>query len=322
MTTEAYEKRGELIRAPIRTKLGNVVMRWVRPDNANIVVERRAAVPVPEPVVVPDAPTFPESYEVLSVPVAGCCGATYLRAYRGPEKPVEWSPERIEQAWNSSWKPAYDRYVRYAEDMKKQKRFGEERYYRDSAEMYNLKRYTDQKVYLKPVGTTARVEKTPGTGSGVTISPDPFDGFMLKTPAGWYLRCDRDPVNTKTDEAVEPNEVPEFKSTSTRNDVYASAAMPFKDDNMSWCLNGMREGQHSGYSMMAACKTANIPVGAKVLAIFNQSQHNSNGTVTPRSVAAAGFRLVLKTGNHNHPGYSTLYIYERVIQKGDYDEIK
>lgn len=318
MTTDAYEKRGELIRAPIRTKLGNVVMRWVRPDNANIVVERRAAVPVSEPVTVPDEPKFPELYEVLGSSVAGCCGATYLRAAPAGKNVETWTPEAIEAAWCTDWYPLVQVYERYGKDYGPDTSHGE--YYAELVKQYGLETYTAKKQYLRR-NTSSSTMDNPCSGNGVTISPDPFKGFTLKTPAGWYLRCDRDPVNTRTDEAVEPNEVPTFKVNGKRY-ACASASMPFTDDNKSWCLTGMLEGQYSGYSMMAACKKANIPVGAKVLAIFNQGQHNSNGKVTPNSVAAAGFRLVLKTGNHNHPGRSTLYVYERVIQEGDYNEIK
>lgn len=318
MTTEAYEKRGELIRAPIRTRLGNIVMRWVRPDNANIVVERRPAVPVPAPVVTPDAPEFPKLYEMHESAVAGCCGATYFRAAPPQKEPEPWSDDKIKAAWEKDWKGSHDLYVGYVATYSPGSKDG--KYYQTVADQYTLEAYTAKRQYLKRYNVNSIVT-TPGPGAGVSISPDPFYGFTLKTPAGWYLRMDRDPVNTKTDEAIEPNEVPTFKVNDNYY-CYALAAQPFKDDNKSWCLTGMIEGQHSGYNMMAACKNANIPVGAKVLAIFNQSQHNSNGLVTPRSVAAAGFRLVLKTGNHNHPGHSTLYVYERVIQEGDYNEIK
>jgi len=315
MTAEpVYERRGELIRAPIRTALGNVVMRWVRPDNANIVVERRPAEPAKE---VPPPPPAKKMYEYCSGGIGGCCGATYFRAIDPPVE-EEWSDERIKAAWEKAWGSTFRLYERYVQSYGAGSRDGQ--YYADMAKAYSLESWTIKKKYLESRYGRVIYPTVPH-GQGITVSPTPFDGYTLLTPAGWYLRCDRPPVNNKTDEAVEPNEKPTFKKGGTRQ-TYAVARQAFTDDKMSWHLTGMLEGQHSGYSMMAACKMAKVPTGAKVIAIFNQGQHNSNGTVTPRSVAAAGFRLVMKTGNHNHPGHSTLYIYERVIQEGDYDEIE
>lgn len=335
MTATPARSDGRVL-LPIRTKLGNIVNRWVLPDNPNVVREQVqpavAVTPVAPEVVVPVTPTIPKSFDIYAGSTCSCCGAAYWRATppAGPE--VVWDDERIQRAYDVSGEKVNMAY--YLSQAKAyeghHKNYPTEGYdrqvetYRRRAEECSFEVYKAQKKYL---GTT-RISRTKNanlTTYGVAICDSPFNDFTVCTPGGMYLKKTYEPVNTAED-TIDAFETPKFTPAQLGRDAGistwgAGGAYPFPDDESVYLLGGMSASVNAGPYMLAGCRKAGVKPGTRALAIFNQTQRNSNrGTID--SIAAAGFTEVLRTGNSNHPGHSTLYIYERVIQEGDYDALK
>lgn len=312
-TKDQHERRGDLIRAPIRTRLGNVVMRWVRPDNPNIVV--RPETPAPE--APPPQPEFASEYQYSSYN-CHCCGAAFYRAVKD-EGPIEWTPERIKQVWiDSGSQRQYEYWQKYVDNAYG---LGNKDYYRKLQTQYSLEVFTSKKNYLNthkrgvvPAGSVV--------SNGITMCPDPIKKHTVISPGGIYVRKEYEPANSRTDDVFEVAPKPIIPEKYRRQSVYETGGgFAFPDDTSVVLLGVVYPGRYAGVSLLRGAQALKAPVGCRVLAIFNQDQRNASGKITPQAIADAGFHEVIRTGNSNHPGSSTLYLYERVIQEGDYDAL-
>lgn len=106
----AEENRNGLVQRRIRTKKGNVVLRWVKPDNPNIVADevpmqrqrqaRRQAPQQPkadavEPVVAVETPKI--EYDYFWRPHDGCCGGTIVQRKVRSGSAAETEERRVER---------------------------------------------------------------------------------------------------------------------------------------------------------------------------------------------------------------------------------
>lgn len=349
---EEMTARG-LIRAKIRTLKGNEVWRWVKPDNGNIIeitkkdvekvlVADKTVVPevkviVPDPVVVttpkveavPGPVTPTHVYKNSSYP--SCCGASFFvpeLAKGAPEHTdAEWS-EMYEQSLYKRQFDMYDRYIATA------RLDSDKRYYESLKPTYSLEAFKEYTLR-----NTQKGSSNP-TSPGIAVCPVEFPR-STQTPGGLWVRQDRDPVSKADKDHFEPAVVVDFEaliplclrdlSKDLQHIHYAWGNNPFKYDLAAYGFDqrfklfvGMdstnRYGVHPSAIVLKLWRNiikGGVKEGDHVQFIMNQSQRNANGYTVPKAYAAAGFREVLRTGNSNHPGESTMYLYERVITAQD-----
>lgn len=316
-----------LVRAQILTLKGNKVWRWVKPDNPNIVGEviaaTKAVVKAVKEVV---KPAEPRMFTTLEFP--GCCGAQILDPVPEPTTERDWEAEYAKSTWSQYYKTYKDN----ADAYEKQGSKVNAQYYRDHAENYSLE------AFIKKDGNTGGGAPHDGSkaGYGIMTSSAPFPKSS-KSPAGIFYRKDRDPVNEAKDDYFDAAAVVDFdkiKKTTvfTRNycipygpmygngafTVLVGASGGTELPHILWSAiwKGKATDKYNSYNSRTA-GTEPFKPGDVVVFIANNSQRNSDGKKVPKLLAEAGFTEVVRTGNRNHPGTSTIYLYERKLTEAD-----
>jgi hypothetical protein len=324
-----------LVRAKIRTLKGNEVWRWVKPDNGNIIERATAAEPkviVEEKIVVPPEPLAapPPAAQFKTHSYPSCCGASFVQRIANPKT-------RTEEEWAELYAKSQAKYYHdtYLERSKTARAVSDRRYYEETAKAYTLEAWkTSEALRINGYGTTNP------TSPGIAVSMTEFPG-ATQTPGGIWVRQDRAPVSKAEKDHFEPAVVVDFEAliplclrdmdkgvanirTVCARNPYKVAITSYGFESRFHLFVGL--GIYSGYGVHPAALVlrlwhnivaSKVKAGDHVQFIMNQSQRNSNGYTIPQAYAAAGFREVLRTGNSNHPGESTLYLYERVITEQD-----
>jgi len=276
-----------------------------------------------------------------------CCGASILQ----PQKATNGG-KKTEAEWQAEWECSYDyqqyhTYIRSAENYESKIKGTTDTYYigqwqryvkdyRAAAEStYSLQAFIKKGGQTRG-GATVKDYKSPG----ICISAEKFPNSK-RTPAGLWVRQDRAPVSKAKDDHFEAAAVVDFDAVVKYAGHYATQYKAYMDSKSSGAnyhiLTGMDCGPGLGLKLwktMAPGKqlpgyniyndaSKNVKflgsweVGDVVVFILNNSQRNGHGVQTPKNLAAAGFTETLRTGNTNHPGSSTLYLYERTLTAAD-----
>lgn len=344
----------ELIQARIRTKLGNIVVRRVKPDNPNIVevvnapqqAARRA-----RNVAVKPKPAKPDPVEStepklirtdwLAASHHGCCGGRVLIAVDVFDKGQKADEEALRREWEGAiyGKRQFDAYVQYVERAEKGKEhliktgrnLDEYYYYRRADFDRLLETYTAARDQYSWEACLARgavfnaaqpsIVDPAKPLVGVTVSVREFPGSH-QSPAGLWMRSDKEPGRSN------PMRLKDVAQAITQPDKIVchekpigavarygpSPQYPTRHHILAGMSGRLNQAGLNWQAIKRDVKTGAIKVGDLITFILNHSQ---NDPKTDESLAAAGFQCVLVTGNSTHGDISVLYLYERRITERD-----
>lgn len=345
-----------LVQRKIRTKLGNVVTRWVKPDNPNIVNEaapaaparqaRRRAAGAPRAAEIVPALVEPAKveYDWTYVGYPGCCGGRILIAT--PKKGDTKTDEELTKEWEATYYgrayyEASKRSLKSAEValehlVKTGRNLPEYRYFR-RAELERSVRSYKASVNRYSLEEVLRTRKIYGNDwlsfvdpkkplLGVTLSKIEFPG-STKTPGGLFVRADKEPGTSNSFRAIGKRvaEVDLVKHLNPRlgsaHNFSDSRGRTLAESEPSFvCMWGMGTGYSTVASLWASIKARHryLTAGTVITFIAN---HNQNNAYFDKIFNEAGFECVLITGNSNHGNSSVLYLYEHVLTQSELDAL-
>lgn len=345
-----------LVQRKIRTKLGNIVTRGVRPDNPNIVEEpvaarpaRRWAAGTPRQEVQQEVPAVrPHTdYDWRIIGYPGCCGGRIVDAtLKAPV--VLKSPEELTKEWENA--PFYGKitYESVAKQMayyqngldqltKTGRNLPSFRYYSNAdfngqiSYFQNLMDQYSLETVLK-TGRLYRPSESQGPADpakkllGVTLSSTPFPDSS-KTPGGLFVRADRQPGTSNSFRDVGKAKPVDLSLLKTVGDVVHQSvssgigrAVQEPVTTPFIVLAGMSKAYATFGSIWGAIKAYRqfLRPGIVVTFIANHSQNDKEQDAKFNEM---GFECVLITGNSNHGDSSVLYLYEHVLTKEELDQL-
>ena len=345
-----------LIRARIRTRLGNVVTRLVKPDNPNIVerldtgdqqAQRRARTVKPKQAQAEPPKASWEAFDWRAIGHIGCCGGRILVAT--PKVTAGIGEAALRKEWETSiyGKRYYDQYMKSVNDFKAGLEHlvstgrNLDRWYgygkRDlEAQIRTYQAYVDRyswETCLKTgqvygsMGNPVVDPKVPLMG--VTMSSQEFPG-STPTPAGLFVRSDCRPGSgCKLREADMPKAVTNvdlsfmkdpapYRGYTNSVTVYPTAGVAHTVLAGQSAASNTR-GQFNWLRIRDQVQAGKAKPGHVFTLIAN---HNQQSEAAAEAYANHGFECVLITGNNNHPGTSVLYFYEHKLTQAEFDYIK
>lgn len=351
-----------LIQARIRTRLGNIVVRRVKPDNPNIVeVLGAEAAAVPQQAarrartIKPKAPVA-AAVESIIEPVVelqwqalghgSCCGGRTLVAT--PKPGAELDVEKLRKAWEITTygKAYFDQYTAYAVRyqaaldhlIKTGRNLPDFLYYtrtdlkaqldayKMTAEQYSWENCLKQgRVYD---GYNRFVDPAKPL-LGTTVSVTEFPG-STKTPAGLFVRSDLEPGSLnkfrEVGKAANPVDLTFLETYKIPGyPVDGSTTIQQTKRTRHFVLNG--QGRVAGMETNKAHRNwwvikQNISQLQAGDVLTLIANHNQTNAEIDKQFNDCGFECVLITGNTNHRGASVLYLYEHKVTQAEIDYIK
>lgn len=304
-----------LVRRFIQLRSGRRAWRYVKPNNPNIVQ--------PQPDA-PDQPMPPKEKVAVTIPVRstkivhlcidylGCCGATFL----DPEERFvdETDMEAKRRRWEGYYKIYnHDHYLKMAAKASNEYY---KQHYKHIAEQYSF----ENMVRGLTLGREVYQELTDSYKSyGIIVSPTPFKD-SVETPAGLFIRNDYPAFGPDAQydlshaliEVKEPT--PDDRLSRQRVGIKVENFFGHRQHGSVHVISGMERADLANELSTFIANKKEIEPGHVVTFILNRTQQTQRKANT---LAAAGFRCTLVTGNRNHPNASILYLYERTVTEAD-----
>lgn len=337
----------ELIQARIRTRLGNIVVRRVRPDNPNIVevVTARARTVAAKPKPAKPDPVKPAEPKVVRTdwivaPHHGCCGGRVLIPVDRFETDKRVDEEALRRLWEAGMYgkrqvEAYEGNLQKAEAglkylLDNKRNMPVWAYYRQSdfegvitSYKNHIKLYSWEECLKRGAvySLDANNFKDPAEKQlGVTVSLREFPGSH-QSPAGLWMRSDKEPGNSNpmmlSDVAkavAQPDKITCHSYVRHVERYDPNPRYPTRHHILAGMSNRLHQASLNWAKIKQHVEGGTIKVGDLVTFILN---HGQNDPKTDESLAAAGFQCVLVTGNSAHGNGSVLYLYERRITERD-----
>jgi len=280
-----------------------------------------------KPLVKPAVPApQKEGFEYTTANVQGCCGAYYIVRR---EAVVDSSDEEaIRKLYRTtSWFSLHENYTRELRQLEE----GGRRFHASYVDHLKtlIERYSFEGWVAsgRPDGFQWS-RQIPTYSPGLAISNAPLEGFT-ESPSGrlWWRR-DRAPVN-RTSRVLKPHPKPPEGAAPPEFWAHFNGFRPSKtpfDDHYHFvgtsfysprtCRHyGFEETEPEQWAAGVLQRLEGLAPGTLATCILNHSQrHGKRPSMAGAQVMQmAGFTEVCRTGNVNHPGSSTIYLFEKVV---------
>ena len=277
------------------------------------------------PLVKPAVPApQQDKFEYTSVNVSGCCGAQYV--VRRDAVFDRNDEEAMRKRYRTtSWFLTRENYVEEVRRL--------EARHAGAAAIGSIKRLLERysfEAWIKEGCPDANRwwPQIPAYSPGLAISNVPLEGFT-EAPSGriWWRR-DRAPVN-KTSRVLSPHSKPPEGVTPpgfwANYGAFRPSKTPFDDhyhfvgtsfySPMTCRHYGFAETQPEQWAVGVLQRLEGLAPGTLATCILNHNQRHGRrpSMVGAQVMQMAGFTEVCRTGNVNHPGSSTIYLYEKVV---------